>query len=438
MSGADTPAVGAISESELQPVLELLQGGDPDAIAEKAGIPRERLLQMRDALLAQAQTQKAALEDVVLEKVGRNDPCPCGSGKKYKRCCLRKHEEARMTIGEEEIAARRAKEKEQKRLIKSIEEAFGLLAKQQYGEAIRVSSKLLRDYPNEDRLYDIVSTSRMFAYDCDEAIEICKRRWEVAKEEKAYFIQHGRYRDAETEEQPTLSYYYPPLTWLQKYWIALKFKEYRTLYPETENAAILALVKELQSADDSERFPQTKDKGYEVRKNALQETLDELKAQGPEAIPYLLPLACRYSWAGLYVPEILFHYRTELAIRALIDISMFGYAYSSGASLHYLEQLGEEVIPYIKEAFSRDKTFDPIKTGIVSVLGNLQVSSSYDLLLELLEHESHHIVNWAGGALGKFGKVEALPRLLAAQERIGGEKMLDRAIEKLEELQALS
>ncbi|MFY9495100.1 MAG: SEC-C metal-binding domain-containing protein, partial [Limnochordia bacterium] len=23
------------------------------------------------------------------EKVGRNDPCPCGSGKKYKRCCGR-------------------------------------------------------------------------------------------------------------------------------------------------------------------------------------------------------------------------------------------------------------------------------------------------------------------------------------------------------------
>jgi len=20
-------------------------------------------------------------------RVGRNDPCPCGSGKKYKRCC---------------------------------------------------------------------------------------------------------------------------------------------------------------------------------------------------------------------------------------------------------------------------------------------------------------------------------------------------------------
>ncbi|MDA8335538.1 MAG: SEC-C metal-binding domain-containing protein [Peptococcaceae bacterium] len=22
-------------------------------------------------------------------KTGRNDPCPCGSGKKYKNCCLR-------------------------------------------------------------------------------------------------------------------------------------------------------------------------------------------------------------------------------------------------------------------------------------------------------------------------------------------------------------
>jgi len=21
------------------------------------------------------------------EKIGRNDPCPCGSGKKYKKCC---------------------------------------------------------------------------------------------------------------------------------------------------------------------------------------------------------------------------------------------------------------------------------------------------------------------------------------------------------------
>ena len=24
------------------------------------------------------------------QKVGRNDPCPCGSGKKFKKCCMNK------------------------------------------------------------------------------------------------------------------------------------------------------------------------------------------------------------------------------------------------------------------------------------------------------------------------------------------------------------
>ena len=26
------------------------------------------------------------------ERAGRNDPCPCGSGKKYKKCCMREDE----------------------------------------------------------------------------------------------------------------------------------------------------------------------------------------------------------------------------------------------------------------------------------------------------------------------------------------------------------
>ena len=33
--------------------------------------------------------QKKSGTIVVGEKVGRNDPCPCGSGKKYKKCCGR-------------------------------------------------------------------------------------------------------------------------------------------------------------------------------------------------------------------------------------------------------------------------------------------------------------------------------------------------------------
>jgi len=29
-------------------------------------------------------------------KTGRNDPCPCGSGRKYKKCCLHKYRDARL------------------------------------------------------------------------------------------------------------------------------------------------------------------------------------------------------------------------------------------------------------------------------------------------------------------------------------------------------
>ena len=41
------------------------------------GQPPEHLMQLLRAEEAQA-----------LPKAGRNDPCPCGSGRKYKKCCL--------------------------------------------------------------------------------------------------------------------------------------------------------------------------------------------------------------------------------------------------------------------------------------------------------------------------------------------------------------
>jgi hypothetical protein len=43
----------------------------------------------------------------MISNIGRNDPCPCGSGRKYKKCCLeRQQDESR-----QEAAARRARER---------------------------------------------------------------------------------------------------------------------------------------------------------------------------------------------------------------------------------------------------------------------------------------------------------------------------------------
>ena len=419
-----------LSEADLEPVLELLRGGDPGIIAHKFGIRKEKLIKMRDDLLAQAEGEKIAKADVPLANIGRNEPCPCGSGKKYKNCCLDMHAKIKSSVKAAEARDPGNREKEQKKLIDHIEEAFGMFAAGNYADALRRASKLIRRYPNEDRLHDIMVSSHLVTGECDTAIGICRHRLEVANVEKAFFIEHGRYRDTEGGK-PALSYYYPPMTWLQKYWIALKTKDYQGLYPETENPEITELVKELQTADDPNRFPAKYSQGHELRKKAVQETLDKLKGIGPEVVPYMLPLACRYSWAGLFVPEILFCCKTDLATRSLIDISMFGYAYASGAGLHYLEKLGERTVPCIEEAFLRNKTFDPIKTGIVSVLGNIRGSAAYELLLRLLEHESAHIVNWAGAALAKFGSSDALPAMMAANERIGGEQMIDAAIQKL-------
>lgn len=44
---------------------------------------------------------------VIAGKVGRNEPCPCGSGKKYKRCCIDKHESnlsLKRSLGSQAIA----------------------------------------------------------------------------------------------------------------------------------------------------------------------------------------------------------------------------------------------------------------------------------------------------------------------------------------------
>jgi hypothetical protein len=425
-----------LSEAEFEPVLKLFQGGNPDIIAQHDGITGKQLLRMRDALIAQAERERAKGFDMPAERVGRNEPCPCGSGKKYKRCCLGKFKAAGQNNNAVEAQGPKTTQKEQDKLIKCIEKAFGLLSSRKYSEAIHFASRLIRQYPNEDRLHDITATSYLYAGDCRKAIEICRQRLYVAESEKSYFIKHRRYRDAEIDK-PALSYYYPPITWLQKYWIALKAKDYEAMYPVRENTKIVTLLRKLQTADNLDRFPEKHSQGFEIRKNALKGTLDELKAAGSEIMPYLLPLACQYSWAGLFVPEIIFSYKTDMAVRSLIDISMFGFAYTSGASLHYLEKLGEMAIPHIEDAFSRDKAFDPIKTGIVSVLGNIRGPAAYDLLLRLLEHESSHVVNWAGDALGKFNNIRTLPAMVAANEKIGGEKMIAIAIQKLKNLQHL-
>ena len=51
-------------------------------------LKREKVAQVTSAGTGDQTVKKQPV--VKKTKVGRNDPCPCGSGKKYKQCCLDK------------------------------------------------------------------------------------------------------------------------------------------------------------------------------------------------------------------------------------------------------------------------------------------------------------------------------------------------------------
>ena len=64
---------------------KVIVGIEPDKPEDISDV--ERLLNSNKAVKGKP---RATLTDK--PKVGRNDPCPCGSGLKYKQCCLRKRQ----------------------------------------------------------------------------------------------------------------------------------------------------------------------------------------------------------------------------------------------------------------------------------------------------------------------------------------------------------
>ena len=61
-----------------------------DAHTRLAGAPDPEIAARVEELKAAWRAHLGATARVGARKVGRNDPCPCGSGKKFKRCCLQR------------------------------------------------------------------------------------------------------------------------------------------------------------------------------------------------------------------------------------------------------------------------------------------------------------------------------------------------------------
>jgi uncharacterized protein len=63
-------------------------GLDPDKLYDEARELAPRLVQRFFDTFGNRPVPELAAMQRATQKTGRNDPCPCGSGKKYKKCCL--------------------------------------------------------------------------------------------------------------------------------------------------------------------------------------------------------------------------------------------------------------------------------------------------------------------------------------------------------------
>ena len=87
---AESKKVRAAATAASERSLFLKEGFD----SGEAGILLDQLIPVAEAARQENKQMPASVTPAVSRKIGRNDPCPCGSGKKYKKCCLSKDEAA--------------------------------------------------------------------------------------------------------------------------------------------------------------------------------------------------------------------------------------------------------------------------------------------------------------------------------------------------------
>jgi uncharacterized protein YecA (UPF0149 family) len=86
-TASDTDDIMAfLAEEGIRPFTDTI-----GVLSQWHGFSEEYLEQKKKAELAKRQQISPGLGSPITNRfrnIGRNDPCPCGSGKKYKKCCL--------------------------------------------------------------------------------------------------------------------------------------------------------------------------------------------------------------------------------------------------------------------------------------------------------------------------------------------------------------
>jgi len=96
-------------------------------------------------------------------RIGRNEPCPCGSGKKYKQCCLTKDQTAAAVKGQSETQHQGLggaplwdddPEDDMMKLVLASNAVADMIQDGKLDEAERAAHQLLKDFPDVHDGYD--------------------------------------------------------------------------------------------------------------------------------------------------------------------------------------------------------------------------------------------------------------------------------------------
>jgi len=80
-----------------------------------------------------------------MEKIGRNDLCPCGSGKKYKKCCMKKIKSDEHDVINENVEFM----DDLARLESLSNDVVTFIENKQYENAEKNCRMLMKDYPDQ-------------------------------------------------------------------------------------------------------------------------------------------------------------------------------------------------------------------------------------------------------------------------------------------------
>ena len=118
-----------------------------------------------------------------LSKVGRNDPCPCGSGRKYKKCCMAKNEESREAdispIISDEPTVRHLPPARAAEIENAFRRALNHLDREEYNRAARAFRSVLRLDPKHYKAHTGLGRCLMAAGMREEARECFRKALEI-------------------------------------------------------------------------------------------------------------------------------------------------------------------------------------------------------------------------------------------------------------------